>query len=50
MSDAGPGGAAASLHAAGRRFVDETVLPQVEAWDRDDALLLALARPALKPG
>jgi len=26
------------LHAAVRRFVDQTVLPQVDEWDRDDAL------------
>src|SRR5215213_10744021 len=26
------------LHAAVRRFVDETVLPQVADWDRSDAL------------
>jgi hypothetical protein len=40
------------LRAAVRRFVEETVLPHVDAWDRaddlpDDALLLALAKPAL---
>ena len=37
MSGAGPSGAAA-LHDAVRRFVAETVLPQVEAWDRADSL------------